>query len=666
LNSTTQRTIAALGASVILAGCGGGGAAVSPPVVPPASAPVTNAVTPAAPSFSPVANAATPASAPASATTPFVAQSATAGTKGNANAVSARLATPPKSGSLLIAFIGNGDTSTKTTPPAGWSAAADAAGHICQQMDGPAGTQGEQVFTHRVGAAEALSDYRFAFASKAPAPYALALLEVRNANAGAPIDACSAANPAKQSATAHLAAASLKASGAGELPLVGYAPSTSGLTVTPPAGWSSTLYNDAQTPWLTLEVEAGPATAASGSVVTPATTFGNLRTSTIVFAPSVGMLIAPAAAQPVPTTAPTAAPTSAPPATPVPTASPVPGTTALRNGVEWPTGFRPFGPSSPWNRPLTNTTSPRLLPNSDAMVSLAESGGTDAQLFTPEYGAGTDYSHPVVIATNSDPLVTPHCNVYCNPTYLTKPIRIPAQARPTSGSDHHLSVVQPDGTEIDMWLVHRAAGDGVDWKNGDTINYGGGNSCGNFYSGNGFTSNAATVGGACLGAGVVRAAELASGVIPHALFIVTACMDHAYVYPASQPGDYVCSGGGPHVPNGAHVWLDLSDAAIDALPVKPWEKTILHALHQYGAFVGDSKGIKPGHTDNLNQIRFESGAQFVPFGVPSAMDAMAKSLGWTPVSIGSATRYVGSDNWRPVNWRQHLHIVDPCYAQGSC
>jgi hypothetical protein len=357
-------------------------------------------------------------------------------------------------------------------------------------------------------------------------------------------------------------------------------------------------------------------------------------------------------------------PATGPSITPAP-ATPAPAAGALRNGAEWPTGFRPFGASSPWNRPLTNTTSPRLLPNSDAMVSLAEQDGTDAQLFTSEYGAGTDVSHPVVFATGSDPLVTPRCTVYCNPVFLTNPIRIPAKARPTSGSDHHLSVVQPDGTEIDMWMASRAAGSG-DWQNGDTVDYGGGNSCGNFYTGTGFTSNAATVGGACLGAGVVRAAELASGVIPHALFIVTACMDHSYVYPATQPGDFVCSGGGPHVPNGAHVWLDLSDAAIDALSVKPWEKTILHALHQYGAFVGDTKGVNPSHTDNLNQIRFESGAQFVPFGAASAMDTEAQNLGWNPVDVNGATRYVGSDDWQPVNWQQHLHIVDPCYAQGTC
>jgi hypothetical protein len=590
--------------------------------------------------------------------TPAVAQTALAGSNGAATSMAAQLAAAPTAGSYLVAFVGSGDAAATIIPPAGWAAAKDAAGHACRTT-GAQNSQGEQVFVHAVAAGEGAVPVSFSFSSSNM--QAISLMEIRNVSATSPIDACSAT--VAGNSTGKVSATAVSAAAAGELPVVGYAPSTSGLTVSPASGWNAKTYNNPQTQWMTLDAEYGPLTSAAGSVA-PSTTFNTGGTS-IVFAPSVALLFAPAGANaaPSPSTAPTSAPTSVP--TTTPTVAPTSAPSTIQNGVEWPTGFRPFGPSSPWNRPLTNTTSPRLLANSDAMVSLAESGGSDAQLFTSEYGVGTDYSHPVVVATASDPLVTPHCTVYCNPVYLTTPFHIPAKARPTSGSDHHLSIVQPDGTEIDMWLASRAAGAG-DWQNGDTVNYGGGNTCGNFYTGSGFTANAATVGGACLGAGIVRAGELASGVIPHALFLVTACMDHSFVYPATQPGDYICSGAGPHVPNGAHVWLDLSDAAINALSINPWEKTILHALHQYGAFVGDTKGITPSHTDNLNQIRFESGAQFIPFGAASAMDTEAKSLGWNPVSISGATRYVGSDNWQPVNWQQHLHVVDPCYAQGTC
>jgi hypothetical protein len=343
----------------------------------------------------------------------------------------------------------------------------------------------------------------------------------------------------------------------------------------------------------------------------------------------------------------------------------------LANGVEWPTGFRPFGASSPWNRPI-GTDNPALLDNSDAIVGLAESRNTGTYVHTPEYDAGYDFSHPVVVATSSDPLVTPHCTLYCNPVYLKQPFHIPAQARAASGGDHHLAVVQPDGTEIDLWGVAQPF-PGNDWNDGDTIDYGAGNVCGDFYGGSGFVREGATVSGACLSAGLIRASELAAGSIPHALFVTTACLARAYVYPASQPGDNVCTGGGPHVPNGAHVWLDLSDATIDGMPLQPWENTILHALHDYGAFVGDSGGGGRDHTDTLVQVMFEDDAQFEPFGATPPMSLLAQQLGWNPVRIapssgqyGGAIRWTASDDWQPVDWSSHLHIVDPCYARGSC
>jgi hypothetical protein len=37
------------------------------------------------------------------------------------------------------------------------------------------------------------------------------------------------------------------------------------------------------------------------------------------------------------------------------------------------------------------------------------------------------------------------------------------------------------------------------------------------------------------------------------------------------------------------------------------------------------------------------------------------------VSVRGAARYIGADPWNPgVDWTKHLHIVDPCYAKGSC
>jgi len=365
---------------------------------------------------------------------------------------------------------------------------------------------------------------------------------------------------------------------------------------------------------------------------------------------------APSPAAGHPTPAPTAPASS-------PSAAPLSG--ALQNGVEWPTNFVPYASSSIWNRPVRNTTNPTLLANSAAIVAVAESGDRGTMIRSSEFGAPDAVSHPVVFASASDPTVTTHCALYCNPATVQSTIHIPAKARPASGSDHHLGVVQPDGTEDDMWLV---TDPGRDWRSGDTVTYGGGANCGNFYTGPGVTTNAATAGGACLAAGLVRAAELRNGVIPHALFMTIACAATNYVYPASQQGDNRCTGGGPHVPFGAHIWFSMSDSAIDALAIQPWEKAILHALHNYGGYTMDSGGQTLDHATGLVNVMMEDGAQFNPFGTTPAMTSYAQSQGWTPSQMGPSTEYIGSQNWDPagIAWGNYLQVLDPCYAQGTC
>lgn len=342
---------------------------------------------------------------------------------------------------------------------------------------------------------------------------------------------------------------------------------------------------------------------------------------------------------------------------------------SLENGVEWPAGFRPYAPTSPWNRAMPETAQPRLLPDSEAMVRRAEEGSPGRMVRVDAQGSGWDEGHPVVFASARDPLVVPHCRIYCDPVYLTRPFRIPARARAGDGSDHHLAIVQPDGTEIDLWAVVQPE---RDWRSGDTIDYGSGNTCGNFFSGPGFGHETSTVGGACLGAGLIRAAELRAGAIRHALFTTVDCGARAFVYPAEQPIDHVCSGPGPHVPNGAHLWLDLSDAQVAALPLQSWEKTILRALHHYGAYVEDTRRVEE-RAHGLFAPWFEDDAQYSAFGRPNPLAAWARAQGWHPVPIRPRTfahrptiRFTFSDGWAPVDWRAHLHVVDPCYARGDC
>jgi hypothetical protein len=119
---------------------------------------------------------------------------------------------------------------------------------------------------------------------------------------------------------------------------------------------------------------------------------------------------------------------------------------------------------------------------------------------------------------------------------------------------------------------------------------------------------AATAGGACLAAGLVRASELSAGLIPHALFMGTECVATEYLPPASQQGDNRCVGPGPHVPFGAHIWLDLSKDQIEILHAMPWEKALLRALHDYGGFIMDAGGERQDHTGSVVGVELEDDA----------------------------------------------------------
>ena len=138
-----------------------------------------------------------------------------------------------------------------------------------------------------------------------------------------------------------------------------------------------------------------------------------------------------------------------------------------------------------------------------------------------------------------------------------------------------------------MWAMSNP---GSNWTNGSTLSAKGIDDCGNFYTGSGFDSRgSAVVGGGCLGGGIVTTSQLVdAGVINHALFLMQQCGANSYVYPAGQHFDTICTGGGPNLPNGAHVWLDLPASSITTLPITAAEKVLLVALHDYGGYIMDS------------------------------------------------------------------------------
>jgi len=370
-------------------------------------------------------------------------------------------------------------------------------------------------------------------------------------------------------------------------------------------------------------------------------------------------------AVPPPTPAPTPLPTPVP--TPVPTMAAGCGTTpALVNGVEYVAGWTPYGCSSVWNQHVS--ANPTYAAFSNAVIA-SEFGTGNTQPVRDQEAGPYDYGHPIYYASPTDPLVTLQCTAYCNRTDnggYPASIHIPVLARPAGGSDAHMAVIQPDGTEIDMWATATPSGN---WTNGATLTAHAIANCGSFTSGSGVTPTgpAATAGGACLGAGLLRANELASGAIDHALFLITQCAN-GWQYPAfpNASTNACTSGTGPAL--GARLWYDVPDATTNAnVHLAAWEKAVLNALHDYGGYLEDN--ISGGAYASGIAFLAESGEASSVFGQTDPFAALA-AQGWYGISISGAsqTRWVGADPWQPsgVSFVSHLHWLDPCSARGSC
>ncbi len=313
------------------------------------------------------------------------------------------------------------------------------------------------------------------------------------------------------------------------------------------------------------------------------------------------------------------------------------------NGQSWPLNFVPFcigaGQECPWNNPLPD--SPTLMSNSASMISglFGSSGGMTG---LPDGGqsGSNDFSHPVYLAASTDPLVTIGSGCGTSAGITGTQIHIPAQARPTTSSDAHMGVIQPNGDEYDFWDVTNPAGN---WTTGSTLHCSESGAYSNIVTASGSLTYSATS-GAALSAGNLRANELQNGVISHALFVVIPS-SNGYVYPGTANAAQ-----GGSIPIGARVQLKWTDAQIDAMTGQAaWEKTLLHQLHDYGLYVLDTGG------DGYLTYKWESSTQFTSFGGTSPAAA------WDKTNNPPAT-------WKPagINWSTDLIIVDPCYAEGSC
>jgi hypothetical protein len=316
----------------------------------------------------------------------------------------------------------------------------------------------------------------------------------------------------------------------------------------------------------------------------------------------------------------------------------------------WPAGcWRPYSAASPFNQPLPQGAQP--VGNSGALVRRILGFGPARHLVAGYADTAEDYDHPTYWSRPSDPEFQLHCYQasWGRCAIQGQKIRIPDAARPAAGGDGHLTVVDQDsGWEYDLYKVRsKPAGGGVlefRWGGRTRID------------GDGLRSGGVAARFGNL-AGVVRAAELVSGRIDHALFATVRCSDGRFVYPARGPGTSCASIGLPTAdapPLGTRLQLAMSREEIDRLRVPAWKKTILRAMATYGMFVADTGGGSWG-------IRMESGSTFTSFGTADPLVKFAQTHGW-----------VSHDNvWTGnlqdgVPWSGRLRVIAPCVTRRRC
>jgi hypothetical protein len=337
----------------------------------------------------------------------------------------------------------------------------------------------------------------------------------------------------------------------------------------------------------------------------------------------------------------------------------------------WPPGcYRPYGDASPFNTPVP--PAPKLMSNSAAIVSRIlgdlASEKQPSNLGAPYDGTG---GWPTYWANATDPVYTIACNEFGGGCSISgASIHAPAgaviqggtAALSMSGWDRHLTIVdQTSGWEYDLWHVSTSPlppGGGtlqIGWGGHTKIGGGDGIEIGD---GTGTASGFGNL------AGRIRVEELMAGAIGHALTIAINCDDGTNVPPALAH-DRMCADTTNAPPMGARFWLDMTAAAIDALPAPAWKKTILHAAASYGMYFNDTGSAF------YFDFQLESGNQYTSLG--ASQDPwlkFAEDNGWpfyAPDNTLVGTFHNDDDgmNWDAQVWT-NLKVLDPCVAQGTC
>jgi hypothetical protein len=332
--------------------------------------------------------------------------------------------------------------------------------------------------------------------------------------------------------------------------------------------------------------------------------------------------------------------------------------------------YQPFSKKSPFNIPIP--ANPQLDPNSAAIVStlLDMTQNSLGILRAAAKPQNIDYTFPFYFSDPSDPLYTIDCHFNGPPPkwghcpLQGMQIHIPAYARRENSddgpfpwsSDHHLAIIDPtSGIEFDMWGASQPGGSGGTLL----IGWGGLGP----RSGLGVKTFGATQSQFALTIGMVRAADLKAGSIPHALQMAIPCATGTGVYPAAVPSDFECAPDTVAPPYyGMRMQLDMSDAEIEALNAPAYVKTVYLALAHYGAFVSDT-----GTVDSIG-FETEGGLSYTQLGLPDPWAALAQQYGIKPEppEPDPLAAYRFSLDVSGVDLKSRLRIIAPCVTAGTC
>lgn len=162
------------------------------------------------------------------------------------------------------------------------------------------------------------------------------------------------------------------------------------------------------------------------------------------------------------------------------------------------------------------------------------------------------------------------------------------------GGDKHLAVADPTTNRVySLWIAEKS---GSSWSAG----WGGATAL----NGDGReTTGGSTGAGISRFACVVREAEIAAGVIPHALFFSTnMARPGEFRFPATKTDGSNDAGASATIPEGARVQLDPS-LNPDSYGLNTAEKAIFVALQKYGAYCGDNGGARMAFLCELSPNR---------------------------------------------------------------